>query len=171
MPLETVIFLLAVVLAVTLLAAWPKRTRPSPPPLPVQPAHAHSLLVVQTAPVKRLCRDCKHFDLEEGQAVIASFPSFQRVTQAVPPAQIARKVEREFTRTCRMCDGSKVVNAGTERERECQGCDGTGEVLEQELSAPGAPAKAKWDQMGACLKEQVVLWGGDEDKPCWEPRA
>lgn len=115
------------------------------------------------------CSSCKHFDLEEGQAVIAQFPAFLSVASLISPAQIGRHVVREYDRPCRLCDGKgKVLLGGAPDLADCRGCEGAGKVLEQELSAPAAPLKAKWGDCGACMKDSVVVWGGDK-RSCWEP--
>jgi hypothetical protein len=127
--------------------------------------------VLAAPPLPRQCSNCKHFDLAEGQAVIAQFPAFMRVANVVSPAQIGRRVMREFDRPCRFCNGSgKQLRGGDGALEPCRGCEGTGKVHEQELSRPGAPEKARWEECGACLKDQVVVWGGDK-KDCFEART
>lgn len=123
---------------------------------------------VELALLPRTCSNCKNFDLAEGQAAIAQFPTFMRVASVISPAQINRRVEREFDRPCRFCDGKgKQLRAGDGELEPCRGCEGTGLVHEQQLTAPGAPEKARWDECGACMKKEVVVWGGDK-QDCFE---
>lgn len=133
---------------------------------PLKPASAPAELAQA-----RTCSYCKHFDLEEGQAVLAQHPAFLRAAAVVSPAQIGRRVEREYERDCKLCDGrGKTLLAVHGQLDACRGCGGTGKVLEQELSPPAAPQKAQWNQCGACLKDGVIVWSGDT-KSCWEPHA
>lgn len=121
-----------------------------------------------STPAHAKCASCAHFDLEEGQAVIAQFPAFVSVASLITPAQIGRHVVRDYERDCRICDGKGSYLAGGKPDLiTCKGCEGTGKISDQELSAPGAPMKAKWSECGACLKDGVVIWGGDK-KSCWE---
>lgn len=122
-------------------------------------------------PLPRTCVNCARFDLAEGQAAIAQFPTFMRVASVISPAQINRKVAREFDRPCKFCGGSKTqLRAGDGALEQCRGCEGTGLVHEQELSTPGAPEKARWNECGACMKDEVVVWGGDQ-RDCFEAKA
>lgn len=134
----------------------PAEPLPAPPPAPKQ------------APS---CATCRHFDLAEGQAVMAQYPTFMRVAGVISPAQIARQVVSEHTRTCLLCDGRKRTLLASGQSEACRGCEGTGEILEQTLSSPSAPQKAAWRDCGACMKDGVVVWGGDANKPCWEADA
>ena len=119
-------------------------------------------------PAHQVCANCKNFDLAEGQAVIKQFPAFMQVAGLISPAQIGRKVVRDFERDCRLCNGKgQVLLGGRSDLVACVGCGGTGKIQDQELSAPGAPMKATWAECGACLKDSVVVWGGDK-KECWE---
>jgi DnaJ-class molecular chaperone len=102
--------------------------------------------------------------------VLVQYPAFMAAAAVVSPAQISRHVVREYERPCKLCEGSgKKYNMANSASEPCLGCDGKGQVLDQELSPPGAPQKAKWNECGACLKDEVLVWGGDR-KPCWEPR-
>lgn len=128
------------------------------------------LPVVAPPPVKKACESCKHFDLAEGQAVLRQFPAFMAAAAVVSPAQIARTVQREYERPCKLCNGTGTKQLAGGTAESCLGCDGKGTVLEQELSPPAAPQKAQWTECGACLKDEVVVWGGELDKPCWEAK-
>lgn len=101
------------------------------------------------APAK--CKDCRFFDLEEGQAAIAAHPDFARAAQHLSPAQMNRKVEYE------PCDNPACwTGPGPEakhlRNPDCDKCHGSGNVAKREL--PSLPMRAQWNQFGACMNRR-----------------
>lgn len=54
-------------------------------------------LLTRPAPLPRVCGNCKHFDLEEGQAAFRSFPMFMAAAAVVPPHQMGRPSNAEST--------------------------------------------------------------------------
>ena len=128
-------------------------------------------------PVEARCGNCKHWDLEEGQAVMASQPHFMMAARVVPPAEMGRRATNIGKKPCTECDGGEIhtgryrtdIHPIGEVIIKCEVCDGTGEVDLQEMSAPSAPYKASWGQFGACGNEKCVdadgagacTWRGD----------
>jgi hypothetical protein len=118
----------------------------------------------------RTCAGCKHFDQEEGQAAMKQFPIFVQAAQHIPPAEMGRTVVSTTERDCRACEGKGKVprppGPGVGELHDCTRCEGTGKQTDEQFSKPCAPAKADWSQFGACMQDEVVVWGGDK-KDCW----
>ena len=71
--------------------------------------------------VARECRNCKHFNLEEGQGALKQHPAFLMAGQTLSPAKMTVRVT---------------------------GHDDHGEPI---YSEPDYPARATWAEFGACL--------------------
>lgn len=112
--------------------------------------------------LEHVCRNCTHYDLEEGQAALLKNPVFRNVMAATTPADHSRKTLGFELVPCNYCAGRDEIDP------ECVLCHGTGKVEAPVKSAPSLPAKAKWTDMGACLCPELVdedgagtvVWGG-----------
>lgn len=87
-----------------------------------------ALLWRRTKKRPRVCGNCAHFDLEEGQAAIAHFPVFRQYAQHVPPKRSGERYER----------------------------DEAGEIV-QTVTSP-IPERCEWKDFGACRKVSVLVW-------------
>lgn len=80
-------------------------------------------------PPAQSCETCKHFDLEEGQAVLQrTNPVFANVMAAVSPQAMGR---------AQFDENGDPIEAGT------------------------VPAKARWEQFGACGELNRIIWKAD----------
>lgn len=121
------------------------------------------LLVRKRAPkLEHVCRNCTHYDLEEGQVALNKNPVFRNVMASTSPADHSRKLLGFELVPCNYCAGREEIDP------ECVLCKGTGKVESPIKSAPSLPEKAKWTDMGACLCPALldedgngtVVWGG-----------
>ncbi len=172
-----------------------------PTPAPVPPLR-QSLPVTSDATPKRRCEGCKHFDPEEGQALLQHNRIFWAAAQVMPPAEMGRHNIRRNVRKCPDCEAGYVRTGryhkrpeptaeAKELERrhghvgfvaqpqevieQCTTCHGLGELSDDELSAPAAPYRTKWEDFGACLNpapevENMIRWKED-GCPAWEPKS
>ncbi len=120
------------------------------------------------AAIERTCSNCRHFDLEEGQAAMDKFPIWRQAAQWIPPSELGRRVVDEVERPCRACDGTgnvrlpHDVRVGTEVQTQpCVPCEGTGKQKDEVFSKPSAGATSAWENYGACLRDEVVVDGAD----------
>lgn len=119
--------------------------------------------------IPRTCAHCKHFDLEEGQAVMGKFPIFRQAAQWIPPSEMGRRVVEERERNCRACEGRGEVHLPQDRDlpvderrlQDCLRCDGSGKQVDELFSDPSAPATSAWENFGACMLDEVVVDGAD----------
>ncbi len=130
------------------------------------------------------CRACKHFDLEEGQAVLRNHPHFLQAAQYVSPAEMGRVAKAGPPVPCKDCGGQGKLGTGRYTQAptgavpwpqdaeeimdSCAACDGVGTIETQEMSPPSAPYKAEWSEFGACLSsaasddgDSSIVWSGD----------
>lgn len=70
-----------------------------------------------SAPVISRCGNCKHWDLEEGQAVMRTHSVFMQAASVLAPAQMGRQVKSE-KKTCPTCEGEGRVKTGRFNKRE-----------------------------------------------------
>ena len=133
-------------------------------------AHARkrAAAILAPAPIPRTCANCKHFDLEEGQASMGKFPIFLQAAAHIPPSEMGRSVVEEVTRDCRACEGTgkeptpaAAEHRGPPPLQDCARCGGTGKQTDELFSKPSASAKSKWQDFGACMRDQVVVDGAD----------
>lgn len=113
-----------------------------------------------------ICAHCRHFDLEEGQAVIARFPSFMKAAAALPPQQMGRKILRYDKHACDVCEAvADVDNPGdfvpSPTTAACHVCRGNGYIEQPVFEPTNLPAKTRWQDFGACSVKETVLWSGD----------
>lgn len=120
--------------------------------------------------LEHVCRNCTHYDLEEGQAALNKNPVFRNVMAATSPADHSRKLLGFEQVDCNYCVGREEIDP------QCVLCKGTGKVEAPIKSAPSLPMKAKWTDMGACTCPELVdedgggsvVWGGaGEDCNHW----
>jgi hypothetical protein len=82
-----------------------------------------------------MCVNCSHFDLEEGQALLAEQKVFMLAASEMTPAMMSR--ERKF--------------------------DDRGHPLPPEQQpAASIPSKARWDEFGACNIHEEGRWKHDK---------
>ncbi len=135
-------------------------------------------------PLKRICANCQHFDLEEGQAAMARFPSFLRAAAALGPSQMGRKILRYDKHACDVCGATKralltsqlfdVTSVGTingaldavafepsDKTPYCHVCKGLGYIEQPVFEPTNLPAKARWEEFGACNELEQAVWQGD----------
>lgn len=77
------------------------------------------------------CANCKHFDSEEGQAAIQQFPHFMKAAAVIPPSLMGAKAE--------------LVEVRNEETGEM-------EKVWKKTRNKGVPARATWDDLGACMR-------------------
>lgn len=171
--METLLIVVGAVLALAaftlLLAKWtPQVVQGTLPRVEVRGAPPE--------PVEPTCGNCKHWDLEEGQAVIRAHPHFMQAARYVAPAEMGRVARPGPTVPCRDCGGQGKLGTmryrdGVEITTDCSVCGGKGTIETQVLSEPSAPYKARWDQFGACLNSKAApdgdsscTWSGDSCK-------
>jgi hypothetical protein len=120
--------------------------------------------------LKRECRNCKHFDLEEGQHAINSHPAFVRAAQHLPPSAMGLNVTYKDCPDCIRPDMSDDERAQQKREAiesepedRCGTCGGSGTIRIEPKSE--LPLRARWDQFGSCtnpdLPEGDLRWNQD----------
>jgi hypothetical protein len=118
--------------------------------------------------LKRECRNCKHFDLEEGQHAINSHPAFVQAGRYLAPAQMGLNVTYK---DCACVEGMGADARDTylrkaiegEPETRCKTCGGSGAIrIEPEGDMP---LRARWDQFGACINPELpegdLRWNQD----------
>lgn len=115
--------------------------------------------------VGRACKNCKHFDLEEGQATLKQSRVFMQAASNIPPSMMGREVDHYETRNCGHCYGSGVEptigDTAGKPERVCHLCHGEKTFEEPVFKDTKIPNKAKWEEFGACQLHSEVRWGGD----------
>lgn len=77
------------------------------------------------------CHNCEAFDLEEGQAALASNPHFLAAAQLIPPHRMGVAVKYD-------AEGNRLP--------------------ESEQPKPAVPQKATWADFGACLTKSEVVY-------------
>ena len=96
----------------------------------------------------KLCRNCKHFDLEEGQAVLrkSEHGAFMHAAALLKPAEMGLKVLHDD-------NGEMLI-------------DDAGVPIREK---PSLPMKTGWDQAGACLKDEMIIFDIDTCEK-WEAK-
>ncbi len=79
------------------------------------------------------CLNCKHFDIEEGQAAMRNHPQFAEVMRHVSPARMANRMRYDKE---------------------------TGKPLDEQPDDV-LPQRARWKDFGACDVHNEVRYGGD----------
>ena len=90
LPLILISFICFLLLGVL---GWRERQRRFQQVTPGEPGAAAPPL--QTQKSLPTCGNCTHFDLEEGQAVIAEYPAFVGATEALSPRRMGAQVNPE----------------------------------------------------------------------------
>lgn len=80
------------------------------------------------------CHNCKHFDLEEGQAAMRENPNFMKACAVVPPSRM----------------GVPVMHGDDDKP-----------LPPEQQPRSSVPKKATWEDFGACLEHEEVRYKHD----------
>jgi len=105
----------------------------------------HEIMPPVQAALPVRCVNCKHFDIEEGQAAIQQFPQFMKAAAVIPPTLMGAKAE--------------LVEVTNE--------DGSVEKVWKKTRNKGVPARTTWDDLGACMRpresgDQLLVYNFDK---------
>ena len=110
------------------------------------------------------CGNCKHFDLEEGQAVMRQHKPFLAAAAVLAPAEMGKTIQYEELECSEEgCGKAHPI-------QDCLVCRGNGTVNKRIGPAPtGVAAKVKWADFGACLENNDIRHSSDSCS-AFEPR-
>lgn len=120
-----------------------------PPPLPI---------------VKdvRYCQDCRHFDIDAGQLIIAQNPNFKAATQHLLPWQMGQKREVEFSedylaleRELEEAIAARDYKRQSELTNEMMTMD-PGRLKDPEEYVEPRMLRLKWEDFGACAHHEEI---------------
>lgn len=122
------------------------------------------IITVTNAPSARKCSNCKHFDLEEGQATMRQHKPFLAAAAQLTPSEMGRTIQyREVECPRDGCTREKPIP-------DCTACQGNGTVNKRIGPEPSSiAAKTKWSDFGACLEHSELRHAGDHCD-AFEPR-
>lgn len=123
-------------------------------------------------PVKRSCADCRHFNLEAGQHIMAGNPAFQAATRAIPPWRMGRVLKQrpnpkraELIQARQAILDAVAAQGGVSDDAQARTLHGLDlELLNTPDTVPAPDEEqvgpellhATWADMGACAKNEEL---------------